>query len=80
MALETVALVATIIATPLSVGLNAVMWRKIGNLEEAVKKSCPWGADNCPSFKRAKEEAAPARGMSGEIGEKSITWKGKEGS
>jgi hypothetical protein len=33
-------------------------------MEEKMKNICPWGKDNCPSFSRAKEEAAPSREVS----------------
>lgn len=83
MTLETIALTATIVTGALSVGLNGVMWFKIGGLSQSnrdllvsngkLEKSnkelmqmvkdnvCPWGKDNCPSFKRAQDEAAPPR-------------------
>ncbi len=35
-----------------------VNWR-LGKLEGAVKKTCPFGT--CPVFERAKDEAAPKR-------------------
>ena len=76
MALETIALGASIVGIAFSSGLNTVLWRKLGVLETtaaALKKSndaltlavknnaCPWGAENCPSFERARSEAAPIR-------------------
>ena len=41
------------------VGQSALIWYKLGSLERAVKKACPFGI--CPVFKRAQEEAAPQR-------------------
>jgi hypothetical protein len=39
------------------VAQSAIIWRKLGNLEQAVKKAgCPFGP--CPIFKRAQDEAA----------------------
>lgn len=76
MELETIALGASIVGIAFSSGLNTVLWRKLGALEtqaSALKKSndalatavknqaCPWGAENCPSFERARSEAAPPR-------------------
>lgn len=37
----------------------AALWRKIGNLENAIKKACPFGG--CPFYERAMHEAAPER-------------------
>jgi len=31
------------------------------DLMAAVKATCPWGVNNCPSFRRAQDEAAPKR-------------------
>lgn len=76
MSLETIALGASIVGIAFSSGMSTVLWRKLGALEtsnaaltksndtltKTVKdNSCPWGATNCPSFKRAKAEAAPPR-------------------
>jgi len=61
MALDQIALIITTLAVIFSAVLNAALWRRIGRMEEAIKQICPWGKDNCPSFTRAKEEAAPPR-------------------
>jgi hypothetical protein len=61
MALADVALVVTTGGVVISTLLNAAMWRRIGQMETAMKKICPWGVDGCPSFKRAAVEAAPPR-------------------
>jgi len=81
MALETIALGASIVGMAFSSGMSTVLWRKLGNLEtsnKALQKSndalalavknnaCPWGAVNCPSFERARSEAAPSRDVGGE--------------
>ena len=78
--LETIALGASIVGIAFSSGLNITLWRKLGNLETSTKmleksntalaktvkdNTCPWGANNCPSFKRAEEEAAPPRDLGG---------------
>lgn len=52
----TALLIGLIIAYVASTG---VIWRKLGQLENAVKKSCPFG--KCPIFERSKHEAAPNR-------------------
>lgn len=52
--------IATIVATCgiiFSGCLNAAMWRKIGQLETAVKNICPWGINGCPSYNSAKNKA-----------------------
>ena len=60
-AMTDVALVVTTSGVVISTLLNAAMWRRIGQMEEKLKKICPWGINNCPSFRRAAEEAAPPR-------------------
>lgn len=61
MALDQIALIITTLAVVFSAVLNAALWRRIGRMEEAMKNICPWGKNNCPSFKRASVEAAPVR-------------------
>ena len=41
------------------VGQSGVIWWRLGRLEAAIKKPCPFGA--CPLYERAKGEAAPGR-------------------
>lgn len=38
---------------------TATLWYKMGRIESAVKKACPFGA--CPLYERATAEAAPKR-------------------
>lgn len=59
--LPDVALIVTTSGVVISTLLNAAMWRRIGQMEEKMKKMCPWGADKCPSFERARNEASPPR-------------------
>jgi hypothetical protein len=40
-------------------GQTALIWRKLGIVETAVKTACPFG--KCPMWSRAKDEAAPHR-------------------
>lgn len=41
------------------IGQSATMWYKLGQMERAIKASCPFG--QCPIMERAKHEAAPER-------------------
>jgi len=41
------------------IGQTALVWNKLGKIEGAVKKSCPFG--QCPVYERAKHEAALPR-------------------
>jgi|GEM_PF-4891578 len=43
------------IMTTAFIGQTAILYRKLGKLEELVKRSCPFGS--CPLFKGANTEA-----------------------
>ena len=43
------------------VGQSGVIWWRLGRLEAAIKKPCPFGA--CPIYERSKIEAMPSRAV-----------------
>lgn len=49
----TIALLSIMLAA--FIGQTAILFRKLGKLEELVKRSCPFGS--CPLFKGANAEA-----------------------
>lgn len=61
MPLENVALIVSILCMVLSTAFSGGLWWRMGTMEQKIKNICPWGPNNCPSFKRAKDEAAPKR-------------------